>query len=234
MPFRSLVLPVMPLDAEQLAAFRRLAAGLDRIDTAAYAAAGRDPLVPILGLGPARAPLCFFGRDPGGDEVRHGQPFVGSSGQMLRAELHRHLAPARPYSFEEGLRVGAGFFWISTVPYKPLHNRAWSPAVRQRFHPLIAGILSGQWRGTHVITLGNEAFEWFGIGLEGDEAAALRDFWRREDKYEASIAVPLPGEGGARAIHLHPLPHPSPANARWRPHFPRLLKARLDALLPPA
>jgi len=44
--------------------------------------------------------------------------------------------------------------------------------------------------------------------------------------------VPLRAQGGERALRLHPLPHPSPANARWRPHFPRLLKARLDALLP--
>ncbi len=206
MPFRFSFRLAMPLDAEQLAAFRRLAAGLDRIDGEAYAAAGRDPLLPILGLGPADAPLCFFGRDPGADEVRHGQPFVGSSGQLLRAELHRHLAPDVPYSFDEGLRVGAGFFWISTVPYKPLHNKAWSPAVRRRFQPLIQHMLSAQWRGGDVITLGNEAFEWFSIGLAGDELA----------------------------LRLHPLPHPSPANARWRPHFPRLLKARLDALLPSA
>ncbi|RZS81471.1 uracil-DNA glycosylase family 4 [Pigmentiphaga kullae] len=232
MPFRFSFRFAMPLDAEQLAAFRRLAAGLDRIDGEAYAAAGRDPLVPILGLGPADAPLCFFGRDPGADEVRHGQPFVGSSGQLLRAELHRHLAPDVPYSFDEGLRVGAGCFWISTVPYKPLHNKAWSPAVRQRFQPLIQHILSAQWRGGDVVTLGNEAFEWFSIGLAGEELAAVREFWRREDKYESSVAVPLRAQGRERVLRLHPLPHPSPANARWRPHFPRLLKARLDALLP--
>jgi len=41
----------MPLDSEQLAAFRGLASDLDRIDAAAYAAAGRDRLSPILGLG---------------------------------------------------------------------------------------------------------------------------------------------------------------------------------------
>jgi len=221
----------MLLDAEQLAVFRRLAAGLDRLDLAAYAAAGSDPLMPILGLGPADAPLCFFGRDPGGDEVRLGQPFVGSSGQLLRAGLHRHLAPDVPYSCDEGLRVGAGFFWISTVPYKPLHNKVWAPAVRQRFQPPIRRILARQWRGGHVITLGNQAFEWFGIGLPGDEAAALRAFWRREDKYEASVAVTLRDEGEPRVLRLHPLPHPSPANARWRPHFHRLLKARLDGLL---
>jgi len=173
MPFRFSFRLAMPLDAEQLAAFRRLAAGLDRIDGEAYAAAGRDPLLPILGLGPADAPLCFFGRDPGADEVRHGQPFVGSSGQLLRAELHRHLAPDVPYSFDEGLRVGAGFFWISTVPYKPLHNKAWSPAVRRRFQPLIQHMLSAQWRGGDVITLGNEAFEWFSIPAPAPLAASF-------------------------------------------------------------
>ncbi|MDX3905063.1 MAG: uracil-DNA glycosylase family protein [Pigmentiphaga sp.] len=222
----------MLLDAEQLADFRRLASGLDRLDRDAYAAAGRDPLTPILGLGPVQAPLCFFGRDPGGDEVKHGQPFVGSSGQLLRAGLLRHLEPDMAYSFQQGLRVGEAFFWISTVPYKPLNNKAWPPGVRQRFQPLIADILCRQWEGSHIVTLGNEAFEWFAMGLQGDELQALHAFWRREDKYEASLAVPLRREGRARTVHLHPLPHPSPANARWRPHFPRLLQARLNALLP--
>lgn len=224
----------MPLDSEQLAAFRGLASDLDRIDAAAYAAAGRDRLSPILGLGPASAPLCFFGRDPGGEEVKHGQPFVGASGQMLRTALHRHLEPERPYSFEDGLRIGERFFWISTVPYKPLGNKTWPSAVRHKFRPLIAGILLRQWQGVHVITLGTEAFEWFGIGLPGAEAAALRAFWQREDKYERSLATSLQVDGAQRTVHLHPLPHPSPANARWKAQFPSLLKARLEALLPVA
>ncbi|VCU70448.1 Uracil DNA glycosylase superfamily protein [Pigmentiphaga humi] len=222
----------MTLSAEQLEAFRDLAVQLDHTDRAAYAAAGRDPLVPILGLGPADAPLCFFGRDPGAEEVRHGEPFVGSSGQLLRAALHAHLFPGEDYTFDAGLRAGRRCFWISTVPFKPLGNKAWPASVRQRFHPLIARILSCSWQGTHIITLGNEAFEWFGIGLEDQAREAFKAFWRRDDKYTASFSLTLRGPCAARVLHLHPLPHPSPANARWRPHFPRLLQARLDALLP--
>ena len=41
-------------------ALRDLAADTDGIDTAIYATYDRDPLEPIIGLGDADAPLCFF------------------------------------------------------------------------------------------------------------------------------------------------------------------------------
>jgi uracil-DNA glycosylase len=44
------------------------------------------------------------------------------------------------------------------------------------------------------------------------------------------IEVPLPGL--AHTVRLHPMPHPSPANAQWRARFPALFKQRLSALQP--
>lgn len=61
----------------------------------------------------------------------------------------------------------------------------------------------------------------------------LRAFWDQGDiKYERSIDVPLPGL--ARTVCLHPMPHPSLANARWRARFPELFKQRLSSLSSPS
>jgi uracil-DNA glycosylase len=210
---------------------RRLARTLDQLDRAAYEACGRDPLHPIIGLGPADAPLCIVGRDPGREEVRLAQPFVGGAGQLLRAGLHAHFHPGVPYTFEAGLVAGAGMFWMNTVPYKPIGNKAWSAGVRALFQPAMARVMN-EWRGTEVITLGNEAFAWFALGQSKSVRDELRAFWATGDaRYERSVEVTLDLAGQARTVRLHPLPHPSRANAVWCARFPGLLQARLRALL---
>lgn len=222
----------MQLDAELAAQFARLASTLDGIDVAASLAFGRDPLRPVIGLGPADAPLCIMGRDPGREEVRHAQPFVGGAGQLLRAGLHAHLHPGEPYGFEAGLAAGSGVFWLNTVPYKPLGNKAWSKAVQLRFQPLVARVLQG-WPGRDVITLGNEAFAWFAVHQSGRVRERLEAFWATgETRYEHAVEVTLELAGHERTLRLHPLPHPSPANAVWRRRFPALLQRRLATLLP--
>lgn len=222
----------MQLDAALAAQFARLASTLEGIDVAAYREHGRDPLQPVIGLGPADARLCIMGRDPGREEVRLAQPFVGGAGQLLRAGLHAHLHPGEPYSFEAGLAAGAGMFWLNTVPYKPLGNKAWSKAVQLRFQSLVARVLQG-WRGRDVLTLGNEAFAWFALGQSRAVRERLRDFWATGDaRYEHSVEVTLELAGQERGLRLHPLPHPSPANAVWCRRFPALLQRRLAALLP--
>src|SRR3546814_3026541 len=45
--------------------FSELATGLAQLDRSAYAAIGKDPLMPVMGLGLPDAPLCIMGRDPG-------------------------------------------------------------------------------------------------------------------------------------------------------------------------
>ena len=98
----------MPASLRQ--ALRDLAADTDGIDTAIYATYDRDPLEPIIGLGDADAPLCFFGRDPGREEVRHGEPFIGSGGQIVRRVLYRHLNGAEMPDFEAGRALGRHYF----------------------------------------------------------------------------------------------------------------------------
>lgn len=223
----------MRLERSLVAQLRRLAATLDQLDVATYRACGRDPLQPLVGLGPADAPLCIMGRDPGREEVRLAQPFVGEAGQLLRAGLHAQLHPGQPYTFEAGLAAGAGLFWMNTVPYKPLGNKAWSAGVQAMFQPAMARVL-GHWHGVDVLTLGTQAFTWFAIGQSKAVRERLRAFWNGGDaRYEGSVAVTLDLAGEKRAMRLHPLPHPSRANAAWCARFPGLLAARLEVLLRP-
>ena len=60
---------------------------------------------------------------------------------------------------------------------------------------------------------------------EADGNTALKEYWQRDDRYQASLEVVLAG----KPITLLPLPHPSPLNAVWYPKFPALLRARLVA-----
>jgi uracil-DNA glycosylase len=219
------------LSTAQRHAFRREAELIDGIDIAAYAEHGRDWRDPIIGLGPPNAPLCIFGRDPGRTEVEHGVAFVGRGGQLVRAGLHRRRfgANAEAPSFDESVAAGAEVFWLNTVPYKPVGNKAWSMAVKRRFQPLMADLLMNAWRGRLVIVLGREAFFWFGMGQAPEVAKALDAFWQRDDRYSTTLPIGYRHGEASRELVLAPLPHPSPANAVWFARFPALLAARLQA-----
>nr|WP_238388310.1 uracil-DNA glycosylase family protein [Sinimarinibacterium sp. NLF-5-8] len=221
------------LSAARRNAFRAQAAEITGIDTEVYARYGKDPLEPILGLGDARAPVGFFGRDPGRDEVQHGEPFIGAGGQWVRRTLYQRLHGAPLPDFAASRAIGQGFYWANTVPYKPVGNKAWSTRIKQRFQPLIAELLVEHWQGQNLMTLGREAFLWFGLLQPKAVKTAIDDFWAREDRFEAhahcTIDMRAPS-GAQRTIQLHPLPHPSPLNATWYKHFPALLDARLAAL----
>lgn len=221
----------MELTENQRARFREAATGLDGVDHEAYETDGRDPHEPIIGLGPTDAPIAIFGRDPGREEVRHGLPFIGAGGQLLRSGLYQHRHGEAMPNFEASVEIGYHYFWANTVPYKPTGNKAWSMKVKRAFQPLMAELLVRGWQGRHVMTLGREAFLWFGINQPKAVRDALEAFWRREDRFEASHETTLAdGDGEQRHLTLHPLPHPSPLNATWYKHFPRLLAARLAAL----
>lgn len=222
----------MTLTPQERQAFRDLAANTDGIDLEVYARFGKDPLEPIVGLGPREARVGFFGRDPGRDEVQHGEPFIGAGGQLVRRALYRRLHDGRDLpDFAASREVGRGFFWANTVPYKPVGNKAWSTRVKQRFQPLMAHLLVERWDGADLVTLGREAFLWFGLLQTAEMRERLEDFWQREDRFESSLAIELAVPGGARrALRLHPLPHPSPLNATWYKRFPALLDARLVQL----
>ncbi|KFF48847.1 uracil-DNA glycosylase [Gammaproteobacteria bacterium MFB021] len=213
------------------AALRREAAELERLDRDTYARFGRDPCEPIVGLGPYAAPLAIFGRDPGTREVETGEPFVGAGGQKVRGELYRHRHHEPLPNADASLAIGRELFWINTVPYKPQGNKAWSMAVKRRFQPLVAHLLDTCWQGERIITLGREAFLWFGIEQPREVRAALDAFWAREDRFTAlhQIELRLP-DGHQRAFTLAPLPHPSPLNQRWFKRFPELMARRLAQL----
>ena len=222
----------LPLDLSQRKAFRELAEQTEGIDEAAYKAFGKDPLVPIIGLGPADAPIAFFGRDPGREEVRYGEPFIGAGGQLVRRALYRHVHGEEMPDFEASQTIGDGFFWINTVPYKPLGNRAWSMAIKRRFHPLMLQLLLGHWQGRDIVTLGREAFLWFGLEQPREVRQQLEAFWQREDRFTAHFDLELTTATSIRrTFRLHPLPHPSPRNLTWFKRFPELLEARLQQLL---
>lgn len=219
------------LTPSQRERLRRLATDLPGLDLDVYRAFGKDPVEPIVGLGDPRARIAFFGRDPGRDEIQHGMPFIGAGGQKVRAALYRHLYGEDLPGFEDSVKVGLGFFWINTVPYKPVGNKAWSTRIKKGFQPVVAELLIANWEGVDIITLGREAFLWFGLLQPRATRANLDAFWARADRFEAVCETPLavPGEEG-RIFRLHPLPHPSPLNATWYRRFPDLLAARLDQL----
>jgi uracil-DNA glycosylase family 4 len=210
----------MNLSTTELSRFHKLAADLPGLDMPAYAAAGRDPRSPVLGLGPANATVCMFGRDPGRNEVEAGIPFVGAAGRGLREAIAR-FAPRH-----EDLPV----FWLSTVPYKRVGNKAWPASVIRAFQPLIRDTMLGHWQGVHVLTLGTQAFEWFMLGQTPVEQRRMADFWSGTHRYEETLRVNLATEHADRWLTLYPLPHPSPANAVWRERFPALLERRLEAI----
>ncbi|WP_300653508.1 uracil-DNA glycosylase family protein [Hydrogenophaga sp.] len=83
---------------------------LDRIDVDCYYRHGQDPKTAILGLGRANARWCFFGRDPGEQEVRLQRPFVGDAGQKIRAIMA-----------EFGLSDD-DIYWMNTVLLTPTEN----------------------------------------------------------------------------------------------------------------
>jgi len=225
------------LTAAQRAAFRQVAEHTPGIDREAYDAFGRDWREPIIGLGPRDAQLCIFGRDPGRTEVEHALPFVGKGGQLVRAALHRlrHGAEAAMPDFAASVAAGREVFWLNTVPYKPVGNRAWSMAVKRRFQPLMAELLLGAWQGRDgertVIALGREAFFWFGIGQPSEVGTALDAFWALGDaRYRRTLRIGYRAGDATHAITLAPLPHPSPANAVWFARFAALMDERLKAL----
>lgn len=221
----------MSLTRHQQEKFKTLAAEVEGIDVDVYERFERDPLEPIIGLGKPNLRIGFFGRDPGRDEVRHGEPFIGAGGQLVRKALYEQLYGEKMPDFEASKAVGEHFFWINTVPYKPVGNKAWSMKVKRHFHGLMNEVLISRWEGRTLITLGREAFLWFGIGRSKEERDRLEAFWKQEDRFESSIEVTLEdAQGEARIFTLYPLPHPSPLNQTWYARFPELLRNRLTQL----
>lgn len=222
--------PVTP-QAIDYGPFSELAGGLVQLDRPAYAAIGKDATVPVMGLGPSNAPLCIMGRDPGRAEIAAGAPFMGASGRVLRSMLAAQATIQTSGGKGSGRNMPETTpFWLNTVPYKPIGNRAWPLAVQRLFQPLIRDIILSHWRGDRVITLGNQAFHWFGIGQPREERARMETHWSSDRRYLDPLRVLVANAEERRWLTLYALPHPSPANAVWRERFPALLQRHLDAL----
>lgn len=199
--------------------------GMD-IDQAAYAAANLATSEPVLlGSGSLSAKVGIMGRDPGRQEIMLQEPFVGAGGRLLRAGLHSHHHGSPPPDHATARLIGQQYFWCNTVPYKPTRNRAWSVKIKRRFAPIIADYIVEHWAGQDLITCGRVAFDWFRL-MEPALAPSLKTFWTTPGCFSRHLPIVFMG----KSIRLHPLPHPSPLNARWRKQFPSLLQDRLAAV----
>jgi len=203
------------------------------IDTPVYEQAGKDPSFPILYAGTLEAPVCVFARDLGSTEVVEGQPLIGAGGRLVRTGFYEAMTGNLPPRSDQKIEsVLSQVLLTNTVPYKPPGNKAYINRVKQRFRPFLAELLGAHWKGNHLITLGTEAFQWFAPYAD---PAEFKEFWARDDRYEASLNCQLsPGPNSAqdslKAITLLPLPHPSPLNQKWYKEFPKLLAARIASL----
>jgi uracil-DNA glycosylase len=208
------------------------------VDVDVYERSGRDAKLPIMFAGSLDAPLCIIGRDLGKDEVRTGQPLIGAAGRLVRAGIIRarkqdHSGEHDRLVNDPGLDAALKYALLTnTVPFKPIGNKAYSVAVRERFRPFLERLLVDHWKGNRVITLGTQAFEWF---ARYGEQAAFQTEGATAARFETTFCCILPGNRYKRACNdkgliVYPLPHPSPLNRRWFARFPSMLARRLDEL----
>jgi len=185
-----------------------------------YAAADRDPAVPILCAGALDAPVCFFGRELGREEVHEGQPLFGAGGRRLRRVVHEErVGPADKTErrFDDVLRH---VLLTNMVPYRPVGNRAYNRQTVDRFRPFVEQLLGGLWTGTRIVALGQTAFLWFARYAPPD---AVKSMWADHDlRFDAALAVTLCD----RRIELVCIPHPSPLSP-FKAQFADLLRWRL-------
>lgn len=202
------------------------------IDRPVYESAGLNPTVPILYGGNLASQLCIFARDLGKDEVSAQQPLYGAAGRLVRQGLYRAMFHQEPTSPGDLQMVCDRVLLTNTVPYKPPGNKAYSTAVKERFRPFLERLLVEHWQGDRIITLGNEAFQWFTpYGKKGE----LKEFFQRSDRYTASLELTLTATDNQgiiqpKIVTVMPLPHPSPLNQKYYAQFPLLLAARLKNL----
>jgi uracil-DNA glycosylase len=200
------------------------------IDIPIYEAAEWQPTKPILYAGHLKSELCFFARDLGKDEIYARQPLYGAAGTLVRKGLYRALYGKETDNKKELETICSRVFLTNTVPYKPPGNKAYSAEVKRRFRPFLERLLVLHWQGKQIITLGNEAFDWFTYYEREDE---ITRFFKKPDRYNDRIEVTLKakdeeGRSHQKTVTLMPLPHPSPLNQKYYAIFPQLLRERLN------
>lgn len=206
------------------------------IDEPVYREAGLEPTQPILYGGNLESQLCFFARDLGKDEVHARQPLYGAAGTLVRQGLYRAMYGHEPSKSTNLSVVLDRVLLTNTVPYKPPGNKAYTETVKKRFRPFLEQFLVLHWKGDKIITLGNEAFNWYSpYAAKGK----LKEFFERSDRYARTIQVTLTAKDEQWNLHskpvtLYPLPHPSPLNQQYYAQFPQMLQQRLTEILPQA
>lgn len=200
------------------------------LDTDVYAEAKKDPNKPILFGGQLDAQVAFFARDLGRHEVLQGEPLIGDAGQRVRKAVYRYLFDTAPPAKDARLAAAVEHVLLTnTVPYKPVGNKAYPTSVKERLRPYVAQLLVCHFKGSHIITMGTEAFDWFKPYAERKEFDA---FWKQPDKFESEFVCTLKAECDGQTVEktvtLAPLPHPSPLNQMWLERFPGLLDKRLS------
>lgn len=208
--------------AEMKAQARGLRLGVDQD---AYHRARRDPWEPIVAAGTHSAPLCILGRDLGAMEVLWGQPLVGPAGQIVRRGLAQILAlrvPPHDLHLETVLRH---VLLANLMPYKP-EKPSFPRAVRERFRPALEHLLLCYWQGFTLLALGTEALAFF--ARYDESVGGLAHNPRRFTKsVRCRLVTTCHGRPVEKILAIFPLPHPSPANARWKAHFPALLEKQV-------
>jgi uracil-DNA glycosylase len=200
------------------------------IDKDVYKSCSKDLVKPILYAGNLDAEIGFIARDLGKDEVIKGEPLIGSAGQLVRRTLSNAFFGVTPSKTEiHHKEVMDKVLFTNIVPYKPIGNKVFPKKVRTRFMPFIAEFLITYWKGSHIITLGTEAFKWFEYF---ENKQKLAEFWNNEEQrytesIECEITTQINGQFKYKTLTVSPLPHPSPLNAKWYKRFPNLLKNRV-------
>jgi uracil-DNA glycosylase len=202
------------------------------IDEPIYLEAGKEPTLPILYAGNLNSKLCFFARDLGKDEIHANQPLYGAAGVLVRRGIYRAVHHQEPTPSTDLQVILENVVLTNTVPYKPPGNKAYSEAVKKRLRPFMEKFLLWHWQGDKIMTLGNEAFNWFAPYAPKGE---LKKFFERSDRYSASTEITLQatddgGKVARRSVTLLPLPHPSPLNQQYYAQFPKLLEERLATI----
>lgn len=208
------------------------------IDEEIYNLCNKNPHIPIIYTGNLNAKIGFLARDLGKEEVLKGQPLIGSAGKIVRKTLYEYFSNENLINIDNIINseiILNKVLFTNTVPYKPIGNKAFGKKIKDRFRPYIAEFLINLWKGSYLITLGNDAFEWFGYFCDKKK---LTKFWKDEEKrykeeINCDIKLEIPSKNiiYKKNITIAPLPHPSPLNARWYKKFPDLLKFRLEKII---
>jgi uracil-DNA glycosylase len=185
-----------------------------------YAAAGRDPLVPLLTAGSLDARFCAVGRELGREEVQHGEPLIGMAGRRFRRAFHEALIGPVVKAERRFDAVLDHALLTNLVPYRPVGNKAYGVGTRERFRPFVERLLADLWTGDQVLALGQHAFLWFAPYAGPGEVAAV---WAdREGRFQAQVPIRIRG----RSLTLLPVPHPSPLSP-FKAEFATLLAGRI-------